>query len=497
MARLQFEQILADIHSALTSYNTIAGLQKDALDLIAITLSEDATGEISSFKQLKRILRLGLILKVLSVGDQIVVSKETGMSVTVSGNISSATVNEDTFLAAVGTSENTAYEFTYDGAAWHFDGNAVELAHYGIVATGTPANGDAIVIHEATSEIVFDVTAINRATPLNTDFVYSVSLLTHNLLHYGAFAFSAPQALVAIRAEEFPSGLQAGTTYYVHGDHCCYNGGTTQDGDYAFTPSQPVPVGGKVRHSELGKYYSTAASYTVGTVVSGTWTTYDANNNVIESGLTTSQDSSGVLLGTVTAVDPQYRVSANCNFTTRNIYGSNRWLHSATRKWLNSDAAGAASGQPASWWYPSDIFDMPVKTTMPGFLHGLDPSFRSLIGKVKVRTALGIYEGGGYDDSEELVYIPSMYDMGFGKNNNVVETELDTDGDPVETILTLFDGASNADRIKTYSGTARHWWLRSPCPSNANERYVYASGALYYYGDPGSSYGVAACLNLI
>ena len=497
MARLQFEQILADIKTALTDYNTIAGLQKDALDLIAITLSEDATGEISSFKQLQRILRMGLILKVLNVGDQIIVSKETGMSVTISGSITAATVNEDTFIAAIGVSENTAYEFTYDGAAWHLDGNAVELSHYGITTSGTPAEGDAVVVHEATSETVFDVASINRATPLNPDFMYSVTLLTHDLLHYGAFAFSAAQALVAIRADEFPDGLVAGTTYYIHGDHMCYNGTTVQDGDYAFTPAQNVPVGGKIKHTTIGESQANASDYTIARIVAGTFTTYDASYNVIESGLATSQGNTGTLLGTVTSIDPQYRTSPNCNFSQRQKYGSNRWLHSATRKWLRSDAAGAASGEIASWWYASDEFDMPVRSTMPGFLHGMDPSFRSLIGKVTVRTAKAQFDGYGYEDIEETIYIPSMYDLGFGKNNNIVETELDQNGTPVETTMALYDGAVNSDRIKTYGGVARGWWLRSPSPSGNGVRYVYTSGSLSSNGSPRDSGGVAACLNLI
>ena len=133
---------------------------------------------------------------------------------------------------------------------------------------------------------------------------------------------------------------------------------------------------------------------------------------------------------------------------------------------------------------------------MPGFLHGLDPEFVECIAKVTKRTALSIADGYGYEDTEELVWLPSMTEMGYGKNNNVQETVV-FDGAPVDAPFELFDGASNDDRIKTYGGVARYWWLRSPYPSYANyERFVHPSGALYsYYAR--DSHGVPAGLTLM
>ena len=131
-----------------------------------------------------------------------------------------------------------------------------------------------------------------------------------------------------------------------------------------------------------------------------------------------------------------------------------------------------------------------------GFLHGLDPEFVSCIAKVIKRTALSIADGYGYEDTEELVWLPSMTEMGYGKNNNVQETAV-FDGEPVDSPFELFDGASNDDRIKSYSGVARSWWLRSPLPSFASyERCVLPSGELYNYSAFYSS-GVPAGLTLM
>ncbi len=483
-------QAIADIVGELRDE---AIKQTAAQQLIALGLS-GGTGEVKEWKALRNVLRSGLIRKLLAVGDQLLVEKESGLSVTVNGNVTAATVNEETFVSATGHAGERAYEFVFDGAAWHLEGSAVELAHYGITITSTPQEGDAVVVHEAASQIVFDVLDFDYDHPVNADLEYSLSLLTHAILLYSAIAFSAAQALISIRADQFPDGLVAGQTYYLHGDHCCYDNTTKQDDDYSFTPTKAVPVGGKVRHSEIGKWYSNASDYTVAKVLSGTWTTYDADYNVIEQGLPTAQGSTGTLIGTVTAIDPQYRATAWVNFGQRNMYGSNRNAHSANRKWLNSDAPAAGSGAIASWWEASDEFDMPIRSTLPGFLHGIDPTFRAVIAKVYKRTALGMFEGNGYEDTEEYVWQPSMTEVGFGNNNNVVETSPLADGTTGKiTPYAFYVGATNKDRIKFHNGTARYWWLRSPYPSYYAERGVAPGGALNYNG-PHYSNGVVAGL---
>ena len=123
---------------------------------------------------------------------------------------------------------------------------------------------------------------------------------------------------------------------------------------------------------------------------------------------------------------------------------------------------------------------MPVRSTLPGFLHGLDPAFRAIIQKVRKRTAKCIADGFGYEDTEELIFEPSMTELGYGKNNNISETAAKADGTlKTELAWDMFIGASNNDRIRYHNGTARYYWLRSPGPSNAsNERFVVPSGAL-------------------
>ena len=442
-----------------------------------------------SWLEIQSLIRTGRILLFCPVGTRLQVDKESGVSTTIHGQITAASAVEDTFIAAIGHSKTAAYEFIYDGSTWHRNGEEVELATYGISYTGTPAENDMIVVHVQADKIEFDVVANNYYVPVNEALNNVLTLWTTDLLLYGSIPFCQPQKLVSCR-EALPAG-----TYNITLDHGTYGSGTAEDGTYQFTTTQDVPAGGGIRHSTMGGWSGTG--YSKERITAGTFTTYDASGNVIESGIVCTEGSGGTSLGTTTASNPTYKTEANLNFTERNAYGSNRWIHSANRKWLNSDAPGAASGQIASWWTASDEFDMPVRSTLPGFLHGLDPAFRELIQPVRARTAKCIADGYSYEDVIEKVFLPSMTELGYGENNSVKETASKADGTLNKTgAWDAYVGASNADRIKTLSGTARYYWLRSPNPSNASDvRFVNPSGVLNY-NIALNSYGVSAGLNL-
>lgn len=441
--------------------------QEEYLAAIYEAIKNLNPASISTWKQLVSMVRDGTASTYVKPGDPYYAAKESGVSVTVFGDITAATVSEETFINAIGHSDAAAYEFIFDGAAWTLRGDVVELSNYGITPTGTPAEGDTIVVHVSADEIVLETVGIGCDVPVNPNLDNSISFLTRDVQTYGSIARCAPQALVSVQ-----TAIASGAKAYVKGDHCAYDGSTTEDGNFGFVAPGDIPAGARIRHSELGKYQSSADDYTKAKVLSGKWTIYAADYSVLYSNVETIEDDTGALLGTVTAKDPQYLengTAGHVNFTQRNQYGSNRAAHAAHNKWLNSDAAGAGPGEIASWWAPSDEFDMPIKSTLPGWLHGLDPEFRSCLAKVWKRTAKSISDGYGYEDTQELVWVPSMTEVGFGNNNSVVETSpKGSGGDPNWTgAYPLYDGASNADRIKYLSNTARYWFLRSPVPSYA------------------------------
>lgn len=478
-----------DLITESTGKGIKAAEEMQAKALLKIAGKMGAYDNADNWMEYQAYIRAGLAGQVSPPGALIPVQKETGLSVTVTGGVTSATVNEETFILKTGHAGNAAYEFIFDGAAWHLNGEAVEMSQYGITVNGTPAEGDAVVVHEVASEILFEVVSLDYDAPVNEYLEHSVSLYTRDLLLYGSIPFCSPQKLVSVR-EALPAG-----TYNITLDHGCYDNTTVEDSTYQFTTTREIPAGGGIRHTTMGGWLS--SGYGISHVTGGTFITYDASGNVIEQGLACTEGTGGTSLGTATASNPTYRVTDSVNFTQRQNYGSNRNAHSANRKWLNSDAAGAASGQIASWWTASDEFDMPVRSTLPGFLHGMDPAFLAIVAPVRKRTALGIADGYGYEDTEELVFEPSMTELGLGKNNNISEVGVNADGTlKKDAAWDLFVSATQEDRIKYQGGVARYYWLRSPYPSIANgERYVSPSGALSY-GNAYYACGVSAGLVL-
>lgn len=449
------------------------------LGLIARALSGDTSGVIENHTMTQAIIRAGLAKSYFATGDLYKADKESGISTTYHGDaISAVTVNEESFIAKVG-SHTHGYEFLYDGHVWHMEGQEAELTEYGISVTGTPAENDVIVVHVQGSTLYFEVLDLNDFdVPINPALTHTIPLLSRDILSYGVIAFCPPQMLKAITADEFPSGMPAGT-YSLGLDHAAYNNGTTQDGTVNFTTTQIVPVGGGIRHTAIGVYQS--GSYTRAQILDGTFTTYDASGNVIESGLTTSDGASGTSLGTATAEDASTYAFGNAvNLTRRQGHGSNYALGNYIRKWLRSNKAGAGSGQVASWWDRVSIFDLPIKSTLPGFRHGLDPEFDAIICPVRKRTLLNAFDrtdDKAYVDSEETIWQISMTEMGFGANSGVYECGVKADGTVNRGEAYELYKDANANRLKYDGTTARYWFLRSPNPSYAYfVRFITPSG---------------------
>ncbi len=453
------------------------------------------SGEVSanSFGEVKNLVRLGLHRKI-PVEDSFVAERETALAISVgdSTGITAATVDEDAFIAAVGTAHSGVYEAVYDGAVWHKEDNeAISLAAYGITVTGTPAEGDKVVITETASRIILDVADhdVNCA-----DNEQSIMFISRDVIAYGTIPFSAPQLMIYALAE-LPAGKYKFTL-----NHADNGGGVLQNGTYMFTTTQAIPAGGGIRHSKVGEWSQNA--HTKAEITAGKITTYgiQPQRTVIESNIVVSEwDGETVCtdLGTVAARDKQYIVEVEnltkVNFSERQIYGSNRYAHSCYRKWLNSTGKAVKSGDTtfSYWWTPSDIFDMPPSAAarqMAGFLHGLDPDLADNIGEATIVVEIPSPDRVSGDDTTETlndkVFLMSKTEVYGGNNISGKEGEL----------LEIFSGTSNSDKIKYQNGTARYWWLRSARPSFAHYvRCVSASGELYDI-NAGSTNGVVCGL---
>ncbi len=339
------------------------------------------------------------------------------------------------------------------------------------------APGDVMPIKIGNNYIDFDVEGIDEECPVGPGLTHALSLIMHPVL--SQLVFDPPMFLFAVTAEACAAfewdpavGMPAGT-YNITLNHGAYSGDTQQDGTFAFTTTQVVPVGGGIRHSAMGVYQS--GSYTKAQITDGKFTTYGTDKiTAIEENLATTESDTGTNLGTATACDPQYKSGDYINFTQRQAYGCNRLTHSYLFQLLNSDDATFA-------WVPKTIWSRKVSGTPEGFLHSIDPELRAVLTKVRKRIALSISDGYDYEDVEAYCFPATMMDVFGGQNNSIYEGPVDKAGNVKRTDAYIYwkDHNTNADRIKYQNTTARGWWLASCDPSYGHRvRNVYSSGAL-------------------
>lgn len=428
--------------------------------------------KINSFADVQAIVRAGMADKVFAIGDQIVSEKETSITASVgntggTSGITAATVAADTFIAAIGTAHNGEYEFSYNGAEWHFNGEPVQLSAYGITVTGAPKAGDEVLVHETANKLVFDIIGIDHDTPADSQFKHSLTLQLHDL--YQNIQFDSTEAIYYAR-EELPVGTY---NFTLPAGYDTENGGGKT---YQFTLAKPVPAAGQIMFPWA--YQQQASATKVSTYV-------NANASAAIETVSVQEGSEGTSLGTADGT------VSDLNHIHRARYGSNNWAESDLRMRLNSSAA------PGGTWTRQSKFSHKPSwaDTESGFLRGVDPDFLSVLGEVTKVTALNtLTDGGGSKTSTEKIFLLSRSEV-YGNFENSVD-----EGAAYPYYKNYSDFASKNDgndtnRIKYQSnGTPYYWWLRTPSTGSAVlVRYVHPTGAVGN-GNANNSYGLApAC----
>jgi hypothetical protein len=309
--------------------------------------------------------------------------------------------------------------------------------------------GDQLVSSYGTGSITWDIIGIDHDTPADAQYGHSLTLQAHNCIMN--CQFDAPEALYFAEAE-----LPAGEQIF-----------TLRNLKYKFTTGQAIPVGGQVHISVWGSegYVPTRI------------TTYAADRvTTIESGLIVTPIESGV--DTLTSVNHHQR----CR------YGSNNYVESAIRQWLNSDAVSFA-------WTAKTNFDRPptgAPYTGAGFLKLLDPELVSVLGAVDKQVARNmVTDGVGQDLFSDKVFLLSRVEI-FGG------TEGTTTGEQAYPYYSTLAANPTTDalagRIKYLDGSACHWWLRSPYTGHAGyPHYVNTSGRFNNTGAYNATGAAPAC----
>lgn len=316
--------------------------------------------------------------------------------------------------------------------------------------------GDQLNVKVGGVERNFDVLGLDEDAPVGNGLSHVLSLQAQETLVLDV-PFDNPQYLFAVTAEActafgWTGGEMPAGTYYIILNHGDYEGGTNQDGSFQFTTTKPVPVGGGVRHSSMGKNQTT---YEKRQITDGVFMTYAADTvTVLESGLTCVEGSGGTCLGTSAGINRSYRVGDFINYTTRQYFGSSRWSTSYLRQVLNS--ADAVLN-----WTPSTIWSRNSATAQEGFLHRLNPALRAVLCPVRTRYALGEQESAGYEDITDYVKVPTKLDVAV--NSIFAEGPVDENGTLLRsTPYSLWKQlTAESDRIKYSGSTPKTWWLAS------------------------------------
>jgi len=290
--------------------------------------------------------------------------------------------------------------------------------------------GDQFVTEFDGEPFVWDVIGIDHDVPTDKRFVHSLTIQSHDCLLDAQF--SAPQALYYAEAS-----LPAGQHRF-----------TLNDVQYTFTTSEVIPAGGQVFISgwETGVYVPTAI------------TTYAADRTTtIETGLVVTP-SAGV--DTLSPVNHHERCRR----------GSNNYVESAIRQWLNSE-------DETFVWEPQTNYDRPSTYSDGGFLHQLDPELVAVLGAVDKQVARNtVTDDGGQDIFSDKVFLLSRVEV-FGGAEGDVSGEI-----PYPYYSSLVDSPTTNvvdGRIKYLGGSPRSWWSRSPHPGSAQRaRYVDTPGSV-------------------
>ena len=293
------------------------------------------------------------------------------------------------------------------------------------------------------------VIGLDHDVPTDPNKTHSMTLQFQDIIE--EMQFDAKEALFAC-----PNGLTAGTYHFTITQHTWVS--TDVDKTIQFTLETDIPADGCL---VLQNAYNA-------TVVGAKINSYAtlSSTTALES-VTMAEGSDGTDLGNVSN-----SVSGNTNSLQRALMGSNNYNESAIRQWLNSSEPAGSAWTPQTKWdrYPS------WSATYSGFLSRLDSNLVPVIGTCTKRTAKNtITDGGGYVDTTEKIFLISRTEAFGDKENNIEEgSKYDIYSD-------------NASRIKTKSGTAKYWWVRSPNSTVAGYvRNVSTSGALSSYGASGA-----------
>ncbi len=150
------------------------------------------------------------------------------------------------------------------------------------------------------------------------------------------------------------------------------------------------------------------------------------------------------------------------NYRIHSDMGNLNYQKSDIRQWLNSDKT--------DWWERQSNYSLAPKDYMSvaGFMNGLDEDFLSAVNPVKKTTVLP--DGTTVETADKFFIISSEEVYVEGTNHYPYFKDNSTWQKP--------NFEADAIRIKNYTGSPRHWWLRNAAPGDSGYLRVLTDGGV-------------------
>lgn len=293
--------------------------------------------------------------------------------------------------------------------------------------------------------------------------------------------YDAPEAIFA-STEDLAAG-----DYYFKIVNDSWGG---NNGKYvSFTLDADLTAGKQIR-KKSGAYNAAIEDCTLGIFTDGSDTTGTALAFTVSS----TQPATGTSLG-------QTDGTADLNYWHCVVLGYNRWMYSAIRQFLNSDAA------KNNWWVQQHKWDvMPsYATTADGFLKGMDPAVLAHIKTTEVKTARntvfnsGDTPLGGFDTTIDKIFLAALEQMYIQPQESGEGTYWPYYKELLNVNSPVARGATYPE-LKKYDlaakTTSRHRWLRSCSRGNAYGAWYVNSSGNVSTSYANNAYRCAPCLRI-
>ena len=428
---------------------------------------------IKNWDVLGDLIESGTSTQYIEAGDKTNLCWLTSVTGTIVSGATVSCSNLNTFGDEIGKAEATTYLFVYNGSAWTYNEEVIDLADYALTVTGTPVTGDVMTITTAIKSVNYTFTGYDDFTPHDSNVHHNWCLeQTYAPITY---AYDTYESLFCI---------QAGKTVPIGNYHYrryCYRSGFYVD-MYLHITQALGDANNKVQMVSNGYNSGLTVTNADGVTKTGVYAVKSVTPKIYKTGVSAGSTIT-VLLAPTSGVTYTELSDLNANDTVyvdgsfdHATFGSNEWPMSNICNWLNLEGK-------ADSYEPTNDNDVPSSYNRTnGFLYGLDKRVKNLILEADLSCVAG-YECSSAAQGQTYVctnkvFLLSMKEMSF----NIQTSE----GNATDLYSAYCEGVLKNDAVAARAkynkagGTLNSYrWSRSAISSDASNGRGVASTGTY------------------